>query len=180
MEIKKLHLGCGRDYREGFTNIDINKNVKTDKVVDIENGLPFKDDTFNYIYSRHVLEHIHPEKLKFVMDEIHRVCKKEAIIEIHLPHFSCGKTYMSYDHLIPVSYFTFDCKEFDGFKILKRRLNFMRSELPYTGNRELNKLSKIINPIFSFFPNKAPFIYERLFCWIYPMEEISFKMKVIK
>lgn len=179
-DIKKLNLGCGEDYRDGFVNVDINKDVKTDKVVDIEIGLPFKDNSFDYVYSRHVIEHLHPEKIKFVMDEIHRICKNEAIVEFHAPHFSCGKTYMSYDHLTPISYYTFDCGDFSVFKILKRKFSFMRSELPYTKNEKLNKVAKIINPIFSFVPNKIPFIYERLFCWIYPVEEISFKMRVVK
>ena len=162
-KMRKLNLGCGEDYRGGFVNVDMRKDVKADKVVDFEKGLPFKDNTFDYVYSRHVIEHLHPEKLKFVIDEIHRICKDGAIVEFHAPHFSCGKTYMSYDHLIPISYFTFDCKDFSGFKILKRRLNFMRSELPYTGNNKFNRIAKIINPIFSFVPNKIPFVYERLF-----------------
>ena len=179
-KMRKLNLGCGEDYREGFVNVDIRKDVKTDSIVNIEKKLPFKDNSFDYIYSRHVIEHIHPEKLKFLMDEIYRVCKNNAVVEIHVPHFSCGKTYQSYTHLTPISYFTFDCSEFSGFKIIKRRFSFMRSELPYTGNQKLNKIAKILNPIFSFIPNKAPFIYERFFCWIFPVEEISFKMMVVK
>ena len=179
-ELKKLHLGCGKDYREGFVNVDIDKESKADIIINLEKKLPYKDDRFDYIYSRHVIEHLHPEKIKFVMDEIYRICKNNAIVEIHVPHFSCGKTYQSYNHLTPMSYFTFDCGEFSGFKILKRRLNFMRSELPYTGNNKLNKIAKLINPIFSFVPNKIPFIYERFLCWIYPVEEVSFKMAVVK
>lgn len=177
----KLNLGCGRDYRKGFVNIDINEEVKKDFKVDFEKGLKlFKDNTFNYVYSRHVLEHIDPRKLRFIMDEIYRVCKPGAIVDIYVPHFSCGKTYQSYDHLTFMSWFTFSVKEFSKFKIVKRKLSFMRDELEYTGNPNLNKIAKIINPVFSFFPNKSPFIYERLFCWIYPMEEIHFRFKVMK
>ncbi len=177
----KLNLGCGEDYREGFVNIDINPDVKKDFSVDIEKGLKmFKDNTFEYVYSRHVLEHIHPDKLIFVMSEIYRVCKPNAIVDIYVPHFSCGKTYQSYNHLTFFSYFTFSIKAFIKFKILKRKLSFMRSELPYTGRPSLNKLAKVLNPIFSFIPNAMPFIYERFFCWVYPMEEISFRFKVIK
>ena len=114
------------------------------------------------------------------MDEIHRACKPNAIVEIHVPHFSCGKTYQSYTHLTSMSFFTFDCNEFKEFKILRRKLSFMRAELPYTGNKKLNKIAKIINPFFSYIPNRVPFIYERVFCWIYPVEEVAFKMRVLK
>lgn len=178
--MRKLNLGCGEDYRQGFVNVDINRDVRKDKIVDIEKKLPFEDNVFNYVYIRHVLEHLEPRKLNSVMQEIHRICKKNAILEIHVPHFSCGKTFMSHDHLTFFSYFTFNKKCFQNFKMLKRKMNFMRSELPYTGNKRLNKIAKIINPIFSFIPNKIPFVYERLFCWIYPVEEISFKIRIIK
>ncbi|MBS3091805.1 methyltransferase domain-containing protein [Candidatus Pacearchaeota archaeon] len=179
--MEKLNLGSGMDYRQGFVNVDIDKNAKPDFAIDIEKGLKkFKDNTFDYVYSRHVLEHLDPRKLKFVMDEISRVSKNGAIVDVYVPHFSCGKTYQSYDHLNSMSFFTFSVKDFKTFKILKRHLSFMRDELPYTGNPKLNNLAKIINPIFSFIPNKIPFIYERFFCWIYPMEEIHFRFKIIK
>jgi len=178
----KLNLGCGRDdYREGYVNIDISKDVKTDYVVDFEKGLDIlEEDSFEYVYSRHVMEHIGPRKLKFVMDEVWRVCKHGAIVDIFVPHFSCGKTWQSYDHLTPMSCFTFHGSDFIKFKLVKRKLSFMRAELPYTGNKKLNTIAKIINPIMSFFPNGFPFLYERFFCWIYPMEEIHFRFRVIK
>lgn len=179
--MSKLNLGCGEDYRKGFVNLDISDKVKKDYKINIEDGLrQFKDNIFDYVYSRHVLEHINPGKLLFTMDEIHRVCKPGAIVDIYVPHFSCGKTYQSYDHLTFMSWFTFIGNDFNKFKTIKRKLSFMRAELPYTGKPILNKLSKIINPILSFLPNKFPFIYERFFCWVYPMEEIHFKFEVIK
>ena len=177
----KLNLGCGRDYREGFVNIDINEDVKKDFKVNVEEGLKqFEDNSFDYVYSRHVLEHIDPRKLRLLMDEVYRVCNSGAIVDIYIPHFSCGKTYQSYNHLTFMSWFTFSVKEFSKFKIIKRKLSFMRDELPYTGKPILNPISKIINPILSFLPNLFPFIYERFFCWIYPMEEIHFKFEVVK
>jgi len=167
------------DYREGFVNVDIDDKVKKDMKVNIELGLPFKDNAFDYIYTRHVLEHLHPEKLDFVVSEICRVCTNGAIVDAFVPYFSCGKTFQSYDHLTFFSYFTFT-KRFTQLKILKRKLSFMRAEFPYTGKPILNKIAKIINPICSFLPNTFPSIYERGFCWIYPVEELHFKFRVVK
>jgi len=39
----RLNLGCGRDYRPGFTNIDVRPDVGADLVYDITSPLPFPD-----------------------------------------------------------------------------------------------------------------------------------------
>jgi len=44
--MEKLNIGCGYDKKEGFMNIDIAGGVNPDKVVNIEKGLPFKENTF--------------------------------------------------------------------------------------------------------------------------------------
>lgn len=82
--MKRLNIGCGYDKKGGFINIDISKSVNPDMVVDIEKGLPFKDNTFDYICSFRVLEEIKPDYWDFVLSEINRVAKNECILELVL------------------------------------------------------------------------------------------------
>lgn len=81
----KLNIGCGYNKMEGFFNIDKAKEVNPDKVVDIEKGLPFEDNSVEYIYCKQVLQHVSPCKLSFVIDEIIRVSKNKAILELIVP-----------------------------------------------------------------------------------------------
>jgi SAM-dependent methyltransferase len=87
MGLKKLNLGCGRDYREGFVNIDISKEVKADVYHDLEKfPYPFKANTFDEILSLGVLELIDADFLK-IMEELYRICKPNAVIKIRSPVF---------------------------------------------------------------------------------------------
>lgn len=52
----KINIGCGRDYREGWINTDISKEVKADYYLDIrKDQLPMMAD---HIYISGVLEQI--------------------------------------------------------------------------------------------------------------------------
>jgi len=82
----KLNLGYGNDYKKGYINCDISKEVKPDKIVNLEKELPFKDNSVDEIIINHTLEHIH--NFISLMHELHRICKKEAIIKIKTPFFS--------------------------------------------------------------------------------------------
>jgi len=178
-QIKKLNLGCGENYKDGWINLDINKNVKVDVYADIEKGLPFENNYFDEVFCKHILEHIHPDRFSEVMDELFRVCKGSAIIQIWCPHFSCGITYKTISHLTPISYFTFI--EDNKFHIEKKRLSFFRESFSYKMvNPLVKRFMKLINPILSFLPNLIPLLYERCFCWIYPCEEVYFKLEVRK
>ena len=42
-----------------------------------EEKLPFKDDTFDYIYSEHLIEHLEYSKAK-LLEELYRVCKNNG------------------------------------------------------------------------------------------------------
>jgi len=55
--MKKLNLGCGEDYKEGYINLDILDNEFVDVIHDLNKfPYPFKDDEFGEIYIHHVLE----------------------------------------------------------------------------------------------------------------------------
>jgi len=83
--MRKLHIGSGRKYREGYINIDIDNFFKVDIVRDITKGLPFDDSSVDEIFTEHCLEHISPDDIHFVFREMHRVCKPGAKIEIIVP-----------------------------------------------------------------------------------------------
>jgi SAM-dependent methyltransferase len=102
----KLNIGCGYSHKLGFTNIDVSPDVKPDMVVDIEQGLPFKDNSVDEIYSCHCLEHIRPEKWRFVLKEIARVCKPNAILTLDLPFDNAG-TRTHFDHYRTFTYGSF-------------------------------------------------------------------------
>ena len=91
MKIKKLNLGCGLDYKKSnekveWVNLDFNKNVKADVYHDLNKKLPFKDNEFNYIIIDNVLEHV--DNLFLVIDEMWRISKPNATIEVFTPHFT--------------------------------------------------------------------------------------------
>lgn len=80
----KLNLGCGDNKYERFINVDISGEFSPDIICDLEKGLPFKDDTIDEIVANHVIEHL--SNTIFIMNEIWRVCKHNAIVNIEVPH----------------------------------------------------------------------------------------------
>ncbi len=51
----------------------------------VEYGLPFPDESVDYIYSSHLLEHLYKEDAKKLLKEAYRVLKKGGIIRICVP-----------------------------------------------------------------------------------------------
>ncbi len=84
MEDMKLNLGCGHDSKAGWTNVDRVALPGVDFVWDLERmPWPWPDDSCEAVYASHVLEHL-PDKMRAI-EEIWRVCRHGASIEIRLP-----------------------------------------------------------------------------------------------
>ena len=81
----RLHLGCGKDIKEGWVNLDMLDLPGVDVVRDILRGLPFNDETFEWVYSSNVLEHIPQTEVIWVMNEIWRVTKVGGQFHCILP-----------------------------------------------------------------------------------------------
>jgi SAM-dependent methyltransferase len=82
----KVNLGSGYKRIDGFVNVDDDPLVSPDYVVNLEKDkLPFPDNSVDEIIAHHILEHI-GEGFIPLMQEIYRVCKNDAIIDIIVPH----------------------------------------------------------------------------------------------
>ena len=82
----KLNLGCGTYRKEGFINIDIDKDCSPDLVLNLgRDTLPYPNDSVDHVISNHFLEHITRDESDHLMKELYRVCKSGAIIEFCCP-----------------------------------------------------------------------------------------------
>lgn len=158
----KLNLGCGKDILKDFENYDI-KPTRGAKKIDLNKiPYPFKDNHADYILLRHVFEHL--ADLNITLKELKRITKNNGEIKIVVPHFSSQAAYNDITHKHFFGYVS-ENLEVERAGITMRKLVFGR-------------LHKIIG--LEWFFNKAPYIYERLFCWIFPCREIQFRIRVTK
>ncbi len=155
---KCLQIGSGfmkmkNNSKEEWINLDKSDVVKPDVCRDAELGLPFKDNTFDIIYSSRVLEHIVPCKFKFVLEEIHRVSKKGGVLYFNLP-FDNIFNRMDVDHHRCFTWNSFHHSEYNigrnyYSKFIVRRLN-----------RRPCKLWRIFIYLFPIFQNNIRFEFE--------------------
>ncbi len=91
----KINLGCGKNIKKGFINLDAIKLPGVDVVCNLEDGkLPFKDNSVKIIVLNHVLEHI--QNLESLLKEIYRISKANAKIYIRVPYFSHESAFSHY------------------------------------------------------------------------------------
>jgi len=79
-----IDVGCGNNKKAGFLGVDIRRTKVVDVLADARN-LPFRDESFDYVYSDQVLEHFSHTEVGNVLLEWVRVLKKGGIIEIRCP-----------------------------------------------------------------------------------------------
>jgi len=85
----KLNLGCGFNKLEGWVNVDSNCLCLPDIILKLDkDDWLWKSDSIEEVLLDHVLEHVGETTTDFFhfMKELYRVCKKEALITIKVPH----------------------------------------------------------------------------------------------
>jgi len=111
--VLKLNLGCGRRVLPGWINIDIHPLIPFSKIPgltwflfklrlipesaykmkwppgtmwhDIRKGLPFKDNTVDFIYASHFFEHVREQEAEKILLECYRVLKSKGLVRIVVP-----------------------------------------------------------------------------------------------
>lgn len=80
----KLHIG-GKEIKEGWKILNIQKNEGVDFVGSISNLSQFDDETIEAIYASHVVEHIDQNNIKKTLNGIYRVLKKNGKFYVSVP-----------------------------------------------------------------------------------------------
>jgi len=138
--LTKLNLGCGKDHRKDYVNLDSIKLPGVDIVHNLNKyPWPFKDNTFEEIYCDNVLEHL--DSIIKPMEEIHRISKNKARIIIKVPIFpgvgaAADPTHKSFFTYLTFNYFTpedsLNYYSKARFKIKKRKIIFHEYIKPVT------------------------------------------------
>lgn len=81
----KLHLGSGAVSLEGWLNVDIAAPT-ADLHLDLRKPLPFDDESIDYIFSEHFIEHITREEAIGLIRECHRVLKENGVLRLSTPN----------------------------------------------------------------------------------------------
>lgn len=93
----KLNLGCQIHYFEGWTNIDIvddDADMKVDIFANADTLPMIEDNSVDFIYAGHLVEHFYPDTLLRAITEWKRVLKPGGKLVIVTP--DCGAIFRDY------------------------------------------------------------------------------------
>jgi SAM-dependent methyltransferase len=89
----KLNVGGGKGHPkvDGWTVVDLRPGG-ADLVLDLaESPLPYDDNSVDVIFTSHTLEHIYPQRLEFVLGELHRVLKEgTGLLRVSVPDIAAA------------------------------------------------------------------------------------------
>ena len=169
----RIHLGCGKNIRQGWINVDSVSAPGVNKVINLEKfPYPFASNSAQEIMINHCLEHLQdPDK---VIHELHRILRSGGKLTVRVPHFTSSgafsplhKTYWHtriFDHYVKnKSLATHSLEEHKPlFASLRKRIRFTK------GFAFWNHLIEWVVNI----NDATRRVYECHFCFIFPAFEI--------
>tara|TARA_Y100000296_G_scaffold13980_1_gene16370 strand:+ start:1072 stop:1734 length:663 start_codon:yes stop_codon:yes gene_type:complete len=84
----KINLGCGKDYLDGWVNVDFYDDSTCDIKHDLEEfPWPWEDNSVSEIKIIHTLEHLGADWKVYIkiLQEMYRVCEDDAHIQVDVP-----------------------------------------------------------------------------------------------
>lgn len=169
-----LDVGCGRRKRPGAVGIDVKPDTAADVVSDLDRfPWPLEDNSFDLILCYHVIEHL--GSIVRAMEELHRIGRPGAVVEIITPHFSSLYSWQDPTHrhhlaLDSFDYFTADTRHTNfytpkRFRVLEKRIRF--------GASVLSALPRLLYFL-------SPRWYERHAAFMFPANDLFFRLEIVK
>ncbi len=170
--MKALDVGCGTKKHDGAVGIDRLELPHIDIVWNLDDlPWPIEDSTFDRVILSHVLEHL--ENPVATLDEVHRVARSGAEVEIVTPHFSSISSWKDPTHRHHFALETFDFfvePEYGTdrppkFELIERKLSFRSG------------IISAVARVWAFLSIRA---YERTAAFRYPARNMFVRFKVVK
>lgn len=81
----RLNLGSGKDYREGWVNVDVNPKFKPDVLKDIRE-ISFEENSVDEVLAQDVIDHITFMEAKALLRKCFEWLKPRGALNIHTPN----------------------------------------------------------------------------------------------
>lgn len=83
----KLHLGCGLNHIPSWINMDIDSPV-AEINIDLSGDLPYEDESVDFIYAEHFIEHMTRADGLALLKECNRILKPTGILRLSTPNLA--------------------------------------------------------------------------------------------
>lgn len=105
-----IDVGCGDNKISGAVGLDKRNCKGVDVICDFESALPLKDNSVEVVHLRHAIEHI--RNLIGFMEDLYRICKTNATVNVEAPYYSSRGAFRDPTHLHFISEDTFQYFEY--------------------------------------------------------------------
>lgn len=188
--MKILDLGCGQHKTPGAIGIDLIPGSQADIIYNLEiYPWPLADNSFERVVCKHIVEHV-TDLVRF-MEEVHRVSRNGAVVEIVTPHFTNRYSFADPTHVrhmawLSLDYFTGGYAPSD-LTLCERALE-LRHPIPsfYSPSRFRlrSRLLDFGRPFrwlgVQWLANRFPDFYELYLAFIFPARDIYVVLQVVK
>ena len=116
--VRKLQIGAGKNIRPGWLNTNFYpvRPFSTSTIfLDATRSFPLPDNSFDYVFSEHMIEHIPYEGGRNMLLECHRVLRPDGVLRIATPDMAFLMSLMDGDLSdLERSYIDWSAQEFLG------------------------------------------------------------------
>ena len=168
-----LNLGSGNKSFADAVNLDVTPRTNPDVVHDLnQTPWPFADNSFTEVRAYDVIEHLH-DILK-TMEEIHRICRAGASVQITVPHFSSGNAYTDPTHQHFFSVFSMD------YFTEGHPTAFYSPARFHVKQAQIQFYPSLVNKLVWRLAKRYPQRYEQRWAWMFPAWYLFFELEVVK
>ncbi|AFY50919.1 putative O-linked N-acetylglucosamine transferase, SPINDLY family [Nostoc sp. PCC 7524] len=120
----RIDLGCGANKSVGFIGVDICNDPSVDIVADLNKKFPLPDSSVDELKAHDIIEHL--QDRIHTMNEIWRVCKPGAKVDIRVPSTDGRGAFQDPTHVSfwNINSFLYYCSEFPVYLQLCRKYGF--------------------------------------------------------